>query len=50
MLIDVRYPGICHVADIALLARHKVSGVFADGYISIVARRAGTEYLGMVDD
>ena len=36
MLVDVRQPGIRHVADVALLVRNKVSVVFAGRRVAVM--------------
>ena len=48
MLVDMRQPGVCHVADIALLVRNKVSIVLAGRRVAIMTRRAQTQDLCVV--
>ena len=47
--VDMRQPGICRVADIALLVRHEMAVVLARCRIAVMAGRAGTQHLRVID-
>jgi hypothetical protein len=49
VLVDMREPGVCHVADIAVLVGNEMPVIFAGRRIAIMAGRTGTKYLGMID-
>ena len=49
MLVDMWQPGICHVADVALLVGNEVSIVLTCRRIAVMAGRTGTQHLRMVD-
>jgi len=50
MLVDMRQPGIRHVADVALLVRDKVSVVFAGRCVAVMTGSTGSQYLSVIDD
>ena len=49
VLVNVRSPGVRSMAIVALTVGYKVPRVFAGRRIAVVAGRAGTQYLCMID-